>query len=183
MRIETGEGAFSQLSILKSQLYIFGGLPGTGKSTLSQRLARELKAVHLRIDTIEIALHEAGYRINGPEGYAVAYCIAADNLRLGSSVVADSVNPLQITRSAWRDVAISARLPFVEIEVVCSNIAEHRHRVEARSTDLPGFTLPTWEEVANREYEPWDTDHIVIDTAGQTVEQSILALLKALASR
>jgi hypothetical protein len=34
-------------------LYIFGGLPGTGKSALSRELARQRGAVHLRFDTIE----------------------------------------------------------------------------------------------------------------------------------
>jgi len=164
-------------------LYIFGGLPGTGKSTLSQRLAREQQAVHLRIDSIEQALRAAGSLVNGPEGYLVACHLAADNLRLGWSVVADSVNPLRITRAAWRDVARHAGVLFVEIEVICSNAAEHRNRVEARSTDISGLSLPTWDDVVSREYEPWDAEHLVIDTAGQTVEQSVAALQRALAAR
>jgi predicted kinase len=79
-------------------LYIFAGLPGTGKSTLSQRLARQLGAVHVRIDTIEQARRAAGLPLEGPEGYVVGYQMAPDNLRLGLDVVADSVNPLQVTR-------------------------------------------------------------------------------------
>ncbi|MCE5382318.1 AAA family ATPase, partial [Pectobacterium punjabense] len=34
-------------------LIIFGGLPGTGKSTIARLLATRLNAVWLRIDTIE----------------------------------------------------------------------------------------------------------------------------------
>jgi predicted kinase len=99
------------------------------------------------------------------------------------SVVADSVNPLRVTRTAWRDVATHAGVPFVEIEVVCSNAAEHRYRVEARSTDIAGFRLPTWDKVVNRAYESWEAEHLVVDTAGQTVEQSVAALQQALALR
>src|SRR5262245_36029931 len=102
-------------------LYIFGGLPGTGKSALSRHLARSLKAVYLRVDTIEQALREAGGHVIGPEGYTIAYRIAEGNLALDLHVVADTVNPLQITRAAWRAVAARAGVPFVEIEVVCSN--------------------------------------------------------------
>lgn len=165
-------------------LYIFAGLPGTGKSTLSRWLARQVGAVHLRIDTIEHALRLAGVQVSGPEGYAVAYQVAEDNLRLGLSVVADSVNPLQITRAAWREVAGRAGAPYLQIEVICSDPAEHRRRVETRAADIPGFRLPTWDEVVNRERDPWDSSpRIVIDTAGQTPAQSIAALEQALASR
>jgi predicted kinase len=164
-------------------LYIFSGLPGTGKSALSRHLARERRAVHLRIDTIEQALREVGGLVSGPEGYVVAYRIAEDNLRLGLAVVADSVNPLRVTRAAWREVASRAGVPFVEIEVVCSNAAEHRHRVETRPADIAGLRQLTWGEVMSREYEPWDGKRLVIDTAGQTLEQSVAALQRALASR
>ena len=76
-----------------TNLYIFAGLPGTGKSTLAQQLARRFKAVHLRIDTIEQGLRDlCDLRVEG-EGYRMAYRIAAENLRLGIEVIAASCNP------------------------------------------------------------------------------------------
>ena len=84
---------------------------------------------------------------------------------LGLSVIADTVNPIQITRSAWREVAVLRKVPFVEIEVICSNKAEHQSRVETRLADIEGFHLPTWNDVVTREYEPWETANIIIDTA------------------
>ena len=39
-------------------LFIFAGLPGSGKSTLAGVLAREIRAVYIRIDTIEQALRD-----------------------------------------------------------------------------------------------------------------------------
>lgn len=161
-------------------LYIFGGLPGAGKSTLSRELARRRRAVHLRVDTVEHALRAVGGRMAGPEGYAVAYSVAEDNLRLGQPVVADSVNPLQLTRLAWRAVAERAGTPFVELEIVCSDPAEHRARVEGRAADIAGFRLPTWADVVGRAYEPWPESHIVLDTAGQTIAQSLVALERRL---
>jgi predicted kinase len=161
-------------------LYIFAGLPGTGKSTLARRLAGDRGSAYLRIDTIEQALRDAGLPIRGPEGYLIAYAVAVDNLSLGRDVVADSVNPLAITRNAWRDVAERCKSGFVEIEVICSDAAEHRSRVEARSTDIPNLRLPTWSDVVHREYEPWDRPHIIIDTSGQTVGQSLAALQRSL---
>ena len=166
-------------------LYIFSGLPGGGKTTLARHLARELSALHLRIDTIEQALREThGRPLDGPEGYLIAYRLAEDNLLLGMSVVADSVNPIHLTRAAWRDVAMRTRVPYVEIEVRCSDAVEHRARVEWRASDIPSLRLPTWDDVQSREYEPWDADRvIVIDTAGQTMSQSIESLNRALAAK
>lgn len=161
-------------------LYIFGGLPGAGKSTLSRHLARRLRALHLRVDTIEHALKESGTPLEGPEGYNVAYRIAADNLRLGLPVIADTVNPVAITRRAWREVATEVNVPFTEIEVICSDQREHRSRVEQRSADIAGFRLPTWDDVIQRHYEPWDTQRILIDTARETPEQSLATLERAL---
>ncbi|MBW4655988.1 MAG: AAA family ATPase [Kaiparowitsia implicata GSE-PSE-MK54-09C] len=161
-------------------LYIFGGLPGTGKSSLSFILANQKRAVYLRIDTIEQAIRKADMDDIGPEGYGVAYGIALDNLRLGLDVVADSVNPLAITRAAWRETAVLADHPFVEIEIICSNAEEHQARVESRTTDIAGLKLPTWKDVLCRTYEPWQTASIVVDTAGRSIEQSMTEMLEAL---
>lgn len=163
-------------------LYIFGGLPGTGKTTLARHLATQVQAVHLRIDTIEQALRDTGSLVSGAEGYVVAYRLAADNLRLGLDVIADSVNAIEVTRTAWKEVAKTAGTPFLEIEVICSNEPEHRKRVETRLSDIEAFPMPTWHEIKSRTYEPWDAD-IVIDTAGQTLDTSVAALEQALANR
>ena len=139
-------------------LIVFGGLPGTGKTTLARAIARDMAATYLRIDAIEQALRFSGLITGdiGPAGYVVAYALAESNLKLGRSVVADSVNPIALTRDAWRRVAGEASAAVVEIEVVCSDPVEHRRRVEMRTVDVPGLVPPTWQEVVDRDYEPWD---------------------------
>ena len=160
-------------------LLILGGLPGVGKTSIATGLARDIKAVHLRIDSIEQALRNANVTISGPEGYIVAYAVAEDNLRLGRAVVADSVNPVEITRSAWREVAQRAGKRCIEIEIVCSDPAERRRRVESRVADIAGHKLPTWQQVRDREYESWQAG-IVIDTAVQPIGASVSELRERL---
>jgi predicted kinase len=150
-------------------LIVLGGLPGVGKTTVSRELARALGAVHVRIDSIEQAIRSSTLG-NGPmddAGYRVGYSVAEDNLRLGRVVVADCVNPWPVTRDAWAEVASSVGVRLLEIELVCSNLAEHRRRVEERTADVPGLELPSWEDVISRDYRPWSREHVVIDTSGR----------------
>ena len=161
---------------MTSTLVVFGGLPGVGKTTIASRLAAEIGAVYLRIDVIEMALHDGGLEVEG-QGYAVAYGLAESNLRLGLTVVADSVNPIPVTRDAWRAVAARAGARLVEVEVVCADAVEHRRRVEERVTDLPGFVPPTWAEVVDRDYQPRDDDRLVIDTASMSAGDGVERVL------
>ena len=148
-------------------LVVFGGLPGTGKTTVARLVAVRLRAAYLRIDAIEQAMRAAGVlaaeREVGPAGYMAATALAEANLRLGLTVVADCVNPLAETRAAWR--AAGAPGPLLEVEVVCSDPAEHRRRVEGRAADLPGLVPPTWAQVLRREYHPWTGPRLALDTA------------------
>jgi predicted kinase len=166
-------------------LIVFGGLPGTGKTTIARELARQLGAVHLRIDSIEQALRDdrAGRHSLDDAGYRVAYMIAADNLSIGRIVIADSVNPLPVTRDAWVAVAKRTRTRVMEVEIICSDPDEHRRRTENRVSDIPGLTLPTWQETISREYHPWVSSHLVVDTARQSVEQSVRTLREAIAAQ
>jgi predicted kinase len=166
-------------------LIIFGGLPGVGKTAIARELARQIGAVHLRIDSIEQAIRTSGV-VSEPlndAGYRVAYAVAEDNLRIGRTVIADSVNPLQVTRDAWIEVARRVQGSAIEVEVQCSDANEHRRRVETRISDDPGLMMPTWEEVVSREYHPWNAEHLVVDTAGRTVEQNVALLREALLKR
>ncbi len=166
-------------------LIVFGGRPGTGKTTLAKAVARALCAVYLRIDTIEEALRSCDVVKDdvGPAGYTVAYRVAAENLTLGTTVVADSVNPLQITRDAWVAVGAEAGCRTVEIEVICSDLKEHRRRFEKRETVVVESKPLLWESVTGREYDAWNRPRMVVDTAAMTVEENTAELLRVLCDR
>jgi len=136
--------------------------------------------MYLRIDTLEQALRDlCQFTVEG-EGYEIAYRIATDNLQLGLSVVADSCNPIELTRTEWENVARSVDTGYRNIEIVCSNVDEHRCRVENRKSEIKNPTLPDWDAVANREYELWNRDRILIDTANRSPDESLSELIQAL---
>jgi predicted kinase len=153
-------------------LIVFGGLPGTGKTTIARELTRRLTATYLRIDTIEQRLREAGLAV-GASGYVIANALATENLLIGRTVIADCVNPVAASRNGWRDTADRCAAHLVEIETICSDATEHRRRVEGRSVDVSGHKQPTWDDVVNRDYEPWDRDHLVLDTAADGVDRLV----------
>lgn len=166
-------------------LIVLGGLPGTGKTTVARGLAGDLSAVHLRIDTIEEIIRKAS-DVQGEVvdvGYRVAYGLALDNLRLGHWVIADAVNPLPLVREAWRAVADAGAAGIVEIELVCSDPEVHRARVSGRTADIVGATLPSWEDVVGRHYEPWEPTPVRIDTSvaapQDCVRQALTAIMRA----
>ena len=129
---------------------------------------------------MEQVMRDSGVTEIGETGYIAGYRLALDNLRLGNTVVADSVNPIRVTREAWRDVAHKAAVPYFEIEIICSDASEHRKRVESRRADIVGLKLPDWNQVMERQYETWTSNQLIFDTAGQTIDESISYLLAAL---
>jgi predicted kinase len=145
-------------------------------------MAEKSGAVWLRIDSIEQAIRDSGVGQSSlnDAGYRAAYAVAEDNLRLGRDVIGDSVNPWMLTRNAWRDVGLRAGARVLEVEAICSDIEEHRRRVEARAGEVPGLVLPDWQAVVGRDYHAWDRWHLTIDTAGRSVSACVELLLAAL---
>ena len=171
-------------------LVVVGGLPATGKTTISRAVAGKVGAAHLRVDVIEQAVVRFGrwqkssealdHAVEWGLGYQVMYAVAGELSAQGSHVFAECVNPLAITRDAWRDLAEELGVRLVEVELVCSDPAEHERRATTRVVDIPDHVPPTWAQIVARDYEPWDRSHIVLDTAGRSVEDAVTELCEAL---
>jgi predicted kinase len=160
------------------------GLPGSGKSTVAEVVARQLGAVLVSVDPIESAMIVSGLPPGwetGVAAYEVCREIAERNLALGHPVVADSVSDSEPARGTWRRAATAAGCPLVVVEVGCSDPAEHQRRVESRSRGLAGVPDPTWEQVQARAeaYQPWTDQRLVVDSvrpAGILADEICLAV-------
>jgi predicted kinase len=167
-----------------TMLIVLSGLPGTGKSSIARPLSRQLKAAWLRIDSIEQAIRDSGVLRDSVDGsgYEVACRVAEDNLALDVTVIADCVNPWMLTRDAWRAVGTRAGVPVLEIETVCSDLVEHRRRIETRGAQVRGMKQLTWEEVAGRDYQPWNRDHLTLDTARHSIDDCVRQIVGLVAT-
>lgn len=154
-------------------LVSLSGLPGVGKTTISRSLSARSKAVHLRVDSVEAALKRSVLNIHPAEdaGYLAIASIAKDNLLLGLDVIADTVNPSEITRELWRSIAAAASAQLLNVEVICSNTNVHRQRVETRNSDIERLIVPDWKAVSQREFGQWRTSRLIVDTSVSSINE------------
>jgi hypothetical protein len=81
------------------------------------------------------------------------------------------------SRQAWADVAACADAALLNIEVICSDLQEHRRRVEQRQSDVPGLIPPSWQSVLDHDYEPWLPAPLTVDTAQLSIDQAVELIL------
>jgi predicted kinase len=159
-------------------LVVLAGLPGSGKSALARPLARQLRAALVVVDLLEDAMLRAGVPAGystGLAAYLSAEVVADDALAAGVPVVVDAVNAVAPAREQWRALAARRGVPRAVVEVVCSEPAVHRGRLEGRSRGL-ALREPTWADVRAREYEPWTEPVLRLDSMADA-ESNLAAAL------
>jgi predicted kinase len=163
------------------KLIVLSGLPGSGKSVLAEGLSRSLSVPVFSIDPIEAAMWRGGLAKaqTGIAAYDVAIALADEHLRLGHSVIADAVNPVEAPRAAWRNLAAKYLAELRIIECVCADEAAHRRRIEARVRKIDGMPEITWARVLERraEYEAWADARLMLDTSTRSTEQLLAEAL------
>ena len=167
------------------KLIVMAGLPGSGKSTLAEGLSRHFSLPLVSVDPIEAAMWRGGLSRDqtGIAAYEVAQALAAEQLRLGHSVVIDAVNPVEAPRAAWRRLAAKYRADLKIIECICVDQAIHRRRIDARIRNIDGMAEVDWARVEQRraEYEAWTDARLTLDTSAQPPERLLAEAIRYLA--
>ena len=165
------------------------GLPGSGKSTIAEVIGETLSKPIVSVDPIESSILRAGIDPDQPTGlaaYLVAETLAESVIRAGRGLIVDAVNAVDPAREQWVNLAARLDEPLKFVEVVCSDPAVHRARLEARGRNLPNLTEPTWFAVEQSldEYADWTgpsagIDRITVDTVEplEVVVERVLAFL------
>lgn len=149
-------------------LIIVSGLPGSGKSTLAEGIAAKMKLPLFSVDPIESSIIKSGIKRSLETGYAaylVTETLAAEQLKLGNSVIVDAVSPVKEAREMWRKLSSKHEAKLIIIECVLDKDV-HKKRIENRVRNLHGIPEVTWDDVEERrkEYLPWEDNRLVVDT-------------------
>lgn len=166
---------------------VLTGLPGTGKSTLADLLARRTGAPAFAGDWLLGALAPHGILtgVDRPVLLAAYHDLLASlvtrQLRLGQSAIVDCVLDDPVLAS-WRAKVAEHGGRLVVAECVCSDGTLHRQRIEGRRRDIPGWHEVGWDHVQRMraEFHPLTTEHLTLDAVAPLDHN--LARLTALAT-
>jgi predicted kinase len=137
----------------RQQVIIFTGLPGTGKSTLAEQVARTagvpafagdwlmggLKPAHAALARLDRSAYVAAW-------FGLLRTLVTRQLMLGQSAIVDDVVG-DGQEVLWRETAAQFSARLYLIDCVCSDETVHRSRVEARVRGIPGWHEIGWDHV------------------------------------
>jgi predicted kinase len=153
------------------RVIIFTGLPGTGKSTLAEKVARTVGAPAFAGDWLMGGLkpaHAAFSQLDRAQyldaWFGLLRTLVTRQLMLDqSAVVDDVVSDGQLV--LWREVTDHFKARLYLIECICSDEAVHRARIEGRVRGIPGWHEIDWGHVERMRAEttPPSGDRLTVD--------------------
>lgn len=162
---------------------IFSGLPGTGKSTLADRLARQLRWPLLRIDDVAGNVPpDADYHF-WDEKVLVLLTIVGEQLKLGISVIADSVF-MGADRLHAQEIAQKHGAIFRPVYCFVSDESIWEERVNERVDTLGRSEIATWEQIQHQRqwFAPWQADTGLFIDAIEPIAQNYAKVLEFVSS-
>lgn len=153
------------------KMIVFSGLPGTGKSTLAESLARTLRIPVFAKDWLEASLLRSELTPSiaekplGFAGYDLLTTLAQRQLKLEQSVILDSVASTETVRKTGRALADQYKAGWRVIECICTDESLHLSRLQLRERRIPGWHELTWSDVQHvkQRYAIWDEERLTLD--------------------
>ncbi|BAM48201.1 AAA family ATPase [Amphibacillus xylanus] len=188
------------------KLVYFVGVAGTGKTTVAEKVAREIPCAFLDRDTVggrfvERFLEQQGldpddrdsqfYKENLRDlEYDTTLDICVENLRVGQNVFMISPFTSELKNKQYlEDLLVAANKTKAEVDVkvvvvTLQDIEQQRKRIEQRGTDRDTWKLENWDQYETRvNFVPeinWDIPEdsvLVFDNSGDLTEDKVAELI------
>jgi predicted kinase len=146
---------------MRPTFVLFSGLPGTGKSALADRLAREFHWPLLRIDDLAACMPAAMNRDTfafWDQVIAALLRLVEAQLKLGVSVIADSIF-MNLDRFHAQVIARQTGARLLPVHTLVSDEVAWEQRVTSRfQISDPADGVASWDQVIaqRRDYRPWE---------------------------
>lgn len=160
-------------------LVIFSGLPGTGKSTLANRIARELRWPLLRIDDVVFEVPENAGNDFWDTQVEIVLTLTEAQLELGLDVIVDAVF-MNMDRQHAQALARNYQARFRPIHTFVSDDEIWAARVTKRYADLNNPEVATWERLQDQRhrFRVWEPNTALFVDGVQPVEENYEKVLK-----
>jgi predicted kinase len=165
--------------MMQPTLVIISGLPGTGKSILSNRLACEMRWPLLRIDDVAGDVPpEADFRF-WDEKILVLLTLVEAQLALGVSVIADSVF-MGKDRVHAQEIAFKHKALFRPIFCFVSDEKLWERRVTERVEEIQNPDVATWKRIQHQRqwFAPWKENTALFVDAVKPAEENYANVLR-----
>ena len=172
---------------MQPSFIIFSGLPGTGKSALADRLAREFHLPLLRIDDLADCMPPGMDRNTTAfwdQAIFALLLLAESQLRLGVSVITDSIF-MNSDRSHACAIARQTGARFLPVHTFLSDEAVWKARVTGRLESCgANCGAASWEQVTSqrRGYRPWEPGTALFVDAVRPLDENY-AVVKEMIAR
>ena len=188
------------------KLVYFVGVAGTGKTTVAEKVAREIPCAFLDRDTVGGRFVERFLEQQGldPDDRDSQFCkenlrdleydttldICVENLRVGQNVFMISPFTSELKNKQYlEDLLVAANKTKAEVDVkvvvvTLQDIEQQRKRIEQRGTDRDAWKLENWDQYETRvNFVPeinWDIPFdsvLVFDNSGELTEDKVAELI------
>lgn len=163
---------------MDATLVIFSGLPGTGKSTLANKLARELHWPLLCIDDVVGDVPQKAGVEFWDSKVAILLRLTEVQLELGLSVIVDSVF-MNMDRNHAQKLARKYGARFRPIYVFLSDEDVWKQRVAERYDEINNRDIAIWERIQHQRerFRSWESGTALFVDSLDHIDRNYQAVL------